>query len=49
MYNRNYYAQVDGAMMKLVKYNLVGGTETSEANTADLVHNHKLTPETPEG
>lgn len=39
----------DGAMMKLVKYNLVGGTETSEANTADLVHNHKLTPETPEG
>ena len=36
----------DGAMMKLVKYNLVGGTETSEANTADLVHNHKLTPET---
>ena len=39
----------DGAMMKLVKYNLVGGTETSEGNTADLVHNHKLTPETPEG
>ena len=39
----------DGAMMKLVKYNLVGGTETSEANTADLVHNHKLTPETAEG
>ena len=34
----------DGAMMKLVKYNLVGGTETSEANTADLVHNHDLIP-----
>ena len=39
----------DGAMMKLVKYNLVEGTETSEANTAELVHNHKLTPETAEG
>ena len=36
----------DGVMMKLVKYNLVEGTETSEANTAELVHNHKLTPET---
>ena len=39
----------DGVMMKLVKYNLVEGTETSEANTAELVHNHKLTPETAEG
>lgn len=36
----------DGVMMKLVKYNLVEGTETSEANTADLVHNHVLTPTT---
>ena len=44
MYNRNYYAQVDGAMMKLVKYNLVGGTETPETSAADLVHNHKLIP-----
>ena len=34
----------DGVMMKLVKYNLVGGTETSEANTAELVHNHDLIP-----
>ena len=46
MYNRNYYAQVDGAMMKLVKYNLDEGKEATEANTAKLVHNHKLTPET---
>ena len=38
----------DGVMMKLVKYNLDEGKETTEANTADLVHNHKLTPETPE-
>ena len=36
----------DGVMMKLVKYNLVEGTETSEASAAELVHNHKLTPET---
>ena len=36
----------DGVMMKLVKYNLVEGTETSEANTADLVHNHELIPAT---
>lgn len=36
----------DGAMMKLVKYNLVEGTETSEASAADLVHNHVLTPAT---
>lgn len=36
----------DGAMMKLVKYNLVDGTETSEASTAELVHNHVLVPKT---
>ena len=36
----------DGAMMKLVKYNLVDGLETSEDTAADLVHNHKLVPET---
>lgn len=36
----------DGAMMKLVKYNLVEGTETSEASAANLVHNHVLTPAT---
>lgn len=36
----------DGAMMKLVKYNLVEGTETSEASAASLVHNHVLTPTT---
>lgn len=36
----------DGAMMKLVKYNLVEGTETSEASAANLVHNHVLTPTT---
>ena len=34
----------DGAMMKLVKYNLVGGTETPETSAADLVHNHELIP-----
>lgn len=38
----------DGAMMKLVKYSLTGGQETSEADAATLVHNHKLVPETPE-
>ena len=38
----------DGVMMKLVKYNLDEGKEATEANTAKLVHNHKLTPETPE-
>ena len=36
----------DGVMMKLVKYNLVEGDEVAKANTAELVHNHKLTPET---
>ena len=36
----------DGAMMKLVKYSLVEGQETSEADAATLVHNHTLTPET---
>ena len=39
----------DGVMMKLVKYNLDEGNKASEANTAELVHNHKLTPETAEG
>ena len=39
----------DGVMMKLVKYNLVEGDEVAKANTAELVHNHKLTPETAEG
>ena len=36
----------DGVMMKLVKYNLVGGDEVAKASTADLVHNHVLTPAT---
>ena len=39
----------DGAMMKLVKYSLVEGQETSEADAATLVHNHTLTPETISG
>ncbi|MDD7754503.1 MAG: hypothetical protein PUJ51_08350 [Clostridiales bacterium] len=38
----------DGAMMKLVKYSLDDGAPASESAAADLVHNHKLTPETPE-
>ena len=38
----------DGVMMKLVKYNLDEGEEATKTSTADLVHNHKLTPETPE-
>lgn len=36
----------DGAMMKLVKYSLDDGTPASESAAADLVHNHKLVPET---
>lgn len=33
----------DGVMMKLVKYDLDGGTAASESATATLVHNHTLT------
>ena len=32
----------DGKMMKLVKYNLEGGDESTEALKAELVHNHVL-------
>ena len=33
----------DGVMMKLVKYDLVGGTEpTAESNNGTIYHNHKL-------
>ncbi len=32
----------DGAMMKLVKYDLLDGTPTSEGDTATLIHNHYL-------
>lgn len=39
----------DGKMMKLVKYNLVEGTEAEEeAATATLIHNHTLEPVTNE-
>jgi len=34
----------DGAMMKLVKYNLLDGTSTTEGAVAELVHNHSLNP-----
>ena len=34
----------DGAMMKLVKYNLLDGTATTEGAVAELVHNHSLNP-----
>ena len=34
----------DGVMMKLVKYNLVGGGEAAKDSTADLIHNHDLIP-----
>ena len=34
----------DGKMMKLVKYNMLNGSTTSEGESADLVHNHMLTP-----
>ena len=41
---------VDGQMMKLVKYSLAGSTGAEAENlNAVLDHNHKLTPETPEG
>lgn len=37
----------DGKMMKLVKYNLVDGTDAAEeASTATLIHNHTLEPVT---
>lgn len=32
----------DGTMMKLVKYNLLNGTATTEGTAAELVHNHSL-------
>ena len=38
----------DGKMMKLVKYNLEGGTKAEEATDAELIHNHKLLPITEE-
>lgn len=39
----------DGKMMKLVKYNLTGALEEEEEEeTVELIHNHKLTPETPD-
>lgn len=34
----------DGKMMKLVKYELVGGADVTEAPAAELIHNHTLTP-----
>lgn len=34
----------DGVMMRLVKYDLEGGTEASASTDAGLVHNHVLTP-----
>lgn len=36
----------DGQMMKLVKYDLVGGTETQASSTTTLIHNHTLNPVT---
>lgn len=36
----------DGIMMKLVKYELTGGTEVEAGTAANLVHNHVLNPET---
>lgn len=39
----------DGKMMKLVKYNLTGGTDASEEATSDLIHNHSLNPASASG
>ena len=36
----------DGIMMKLVKYDLAGGVDASEAAYATLIHNHTLKPTT---
>lgn len=36
----------DGIMMKLIKYELAGGTEVEAGTSANLIHNHILTPET---
>ena len=35
----------DGVMMRLIKYDLVGGDETQEGLTADLIHNHDMVVE----
>lgn len=32
----------DGKMMKLVKYNLTGGTDAGETEADKLIHNHYL-------
>ncbi|MBQ4122228.1 hypothetical protein IJD44_00665 [bacterium] len=34
----------DGKMMKLVKYELVGGADVTETPVAELIHNHTLIP-----
>lgn len=36
----------DGVMMKLVKYDLDGGTPVGEGATSDIIHNHALNPVT---
>ena len=36
----------DGIMMKLIKYELTGGTEVEAGTAANLVHNHVLNPAT---
>ena len=32
----------DGKMMKLVKYNLTGGTDAGTTEADELIHNHYL-------
>jgi len=32
----------DGKMMKLVKYNLTGGTDAGAVEADELIHNHYL-------
>lgn len=39
----------DGVMMKLVKYDAVGGTDASADDSATIVHNHALNPVTTVG
>lgn len=33
----------DGVMMRLIKYELAGGTDSTDSADSDLIHNHKLT------
>lgn len=41
-FNLRVLRPADGKMMKLVKYDLVGGTEAAVDNSVEIIHNHQL-------